>query len=105
MDEFTFTLLKVVISVCAALISVYLIPYLRAKLTDAKYENILSVVDTAVRAAEQVFRRGEKQGPIKKAEVLKFMHEWLEKNKIKITEEQLSQLIECCVWDLNQEAK
>lgn len=105
MNEITFEILKIIFAICSVLITVYLVPYIKAKLSDAKYENLLAVVDTAVRAAEQVFHKGEKKGPIKKAEVLKFMHEWLEKNKIKITEEQLSQLIECCVWDLNQEAK
>ena len=53
MNELTFDLLKIVISVCAAIITVYAVPYLKTLKEDRRYAQILDMVDVAVRAAEQ----------------------------------------------------
>ena len=50
MDELTFHLLKIVISVCSALIAFYLVPILKNKLKDDKYAKLLEMIDIAVRA-------------------------------------------------------
>lgn len=101
MNELTFNILKIVISVAAALISAYVIPLLREKLADIKYQRLLDMVEIAVRAAEQTI--GEGNGHLKKDEVITFVTSWMVAHGIMITEEQLDQLIEAAVFNMNNE--
>lgn len=101
MNDLTFHLLKIVISVCSALIAYYLIPILKNKLKDDKYAKLLEMIDIAVRAAEQT-TKGLKMGPVKKEEVMTFMTEWANNVGISITQDQLSQLIEAAVFEMNE---
>lgn len=102
MDNVTMMILKLVISVCAALITAYAVPYLRTLKNDARYERMLDMVALAVRAAEQTIT-GSGQGAVKKAEVIKFVSEWLYGKGINITEDELDQLIEAAVYSMKQE--
>lgn len=102
MDNATMMILKLVISVCAALITAYAVPYLRILKNDARYERMLDMVALAVRAAEQTIT-GQGQGAVKKAEVIKFVSEWLYGKGINITEDELDQLIEAAVYSMKQE--
>lgn len=104
MNDISFTILKVVVSVATALISVYVIPLLREKLKDAKYQDLVEIVEVAVRAAEQTIK-GEKMGAVKKDEVIGFVTWWAAVHGVNITEEQLDRLIECVVYNLKMEAK
>lgn len=102
MDNMTMMILKLVISVCAALITAYTVPYLKTLKNDARYERMLDMVALAVRAAEQTIT-GSGQGAVKKAEVIKFVSEWLYGKGINITEDELDQLIEAAVYSMKQE--
>ncbi len=102
MDNVTMMILKLVISVCAALITAYAVPYLKTLKNDARYERMLDMVALAVRAAEQTIT-GSGQGAVKKAEVIKFVSEWLYGKGINITEDELDQLIEAAVYSMKQE--
>ncbi|MBR2654696.1 MAG: phage holin [Lachnospiraceae bacterium] len=102
MDNVTIMILKLVISVCAALITAYAVPYLKTLKNDARYERMLDMVALAVRAAEQTIT-GSGQGAVKKAEVIKFVSEWLYGKGINITEDELDQLIEAAVYSMKQE--
>jgi len=102
MDNVTMMTLKLVISVCAALITAYAVPYLKTLKNDARYERMLDMVALAVRAAEQTIT-GSGQGAVKKAEVVKFVSEWLYGKGINITEDELDQLIEAAVYSMKQE--
>lgn len=102
MNEMTFTILKVVVSVAMALITVYLIPYLKSQTQNKQNQQILDIIQTAVQAAEQVV--GERSGKIKKQQVTEFVTKWLNEKNIKISEEQLSQLIESAVYAMNNPA-
>ena len=101
MNEITFTILKIVISVSAALISAFVIPLLKEKLADIKYQRLLEMVEIAVKAAEQTIGAGN--GSIKKEEVINFVTNWMLSHGIMITEEQLDQLIEAAVYAMNNE--
>ena len=103
MTDLTFNILKIVVSVVAALIALYLVPYLKNKLQDDKYAQLMLMVTTAVQAAEQTIGTG--QGKLKKAEVISFVSDWMNKNGIVISEDQLSQLIESAVFQMNLEIK
>ena len=103
MNDLTFNILKLVISIVAALIGVYLVPYLKNKLADEKYAQLLSMVEVAVRAAEQTLGSGD--GYLKKEEVMRVVVIWMADNGIKISEEQLNQLVEAAVFNMNLEIK
>jgi LL-H family phage holin len=101
MNEITFDILKIVVSVCAALTTVYLVPYIKTLKDDKRYEALADMIIVAVRAAEQTIGSG--QGAIKKSEVLGIMDRWMEEHGIVVTEDQLDQLIECAVFQMKQE--
>ena len=100
MNDITFTILKVVVSVCAALITIYLIPYIYTLKEDKRYASLVAMVEVAVKAAEQTIGKG--QGALKKSEVMDFVSIWMNDKGVKITKEQLSQIIESAVYQLKQ---
>lgn len=101
MNDLTFNLLKIVISVTFALISYYLIPVLKEKVKEAKYKDLLEAVRVAVEAAEQTFKMSG-MGKVKKEDVLAYVTDYLNKKNMNITEEQLDKLIESAVFQLNK---
>ena len=64
-------IIEVVIMIISAVVSTFLIPYLRQRLGDEKREKLLFWVKTAVRAAEQIY--GSKTGQQKKEYVVSFL--------------------------------
>ena len=98
MNDVTFIILKLVVSVCAALVTVYLIPYIKTLREDKRYAQALDIVQTAVKAAEQTCK--DDTGEFKKSEVLSFVCQWLERNGVKIEMSQLDRLIECAVYQM-----
>ena len=100
MSEITFIILKIVVSVCAALITAYAIPYIKTVSSDKKYKNLVDMVTVAVLAAEQTIGAG--QGAAKKSEVIDFVTRWMEDHGIYISQEQLSQLIEAAVYQMKE---
>lgn len=100
MNDVTFIILKLVISVCAALITAYVIPYIKTLRNDKRYASLLDMVEIAVRAAEQSLKN--ETGEFKKSEVLAYVCHWLENSGIKIEMEQLDKLIECAVYQMNR---
>ena len=101
MNDFTFNLLKVVVSLATVLITTQLIPLIRLKIADSKYEKLLEMVEIAVRAAEQTIGSG--QGKLKKEEVITFVTNWMVNHGVSITQDQLEQLIEAAVYQLKNE--
>ena len=102
MNEITYTILKIVVSVCAALLSAYAIPYLRRLAQDKKLDDIMTAVHTAVSAAEQTVK-GDRKGAEKKQMALSYVSDWLTAHSIKITPAQLDGLIESAVYAMNKE--
>lgn len=100
MNDITFIILKVIVSVAAALLTVFVIPLLKEKLTDARYQRLLAYVEVAVRAAEQTIK-GSGQGHVKKDEVINYVTTWMLTHGIQISEDQLDQLIEAAVYVMN----
>lgn len=96
MNNITFTILKMVVSIAAALVTAYLIPYIKSCTKTAEQEEILKIVDVAVRAAEQTM----KDGRLKKEDVTAFVTTWLNGRGIKVTDEQLDKLIESAVYSM-----
>ena len=101
MNDVTFNILKIVVSISAALISAFVIPLLREKIIDSKNNRLMEMVEVAVRAAEQTIGAGN--GSLKKDEVISYVTSWMVAHGILITEEQLDQLIEAAVFSMKNE--
>ncbi len=104
MHEIIIDLLVVVVSVISALVSYYLIPYIKAKTNAEKYSDLLEIVALAVKAAEQTIKESG-QGKTKKAQVIAFVSSWLANKNIHISEDELDRIIEACVFNMHLESK
>jgi len=102
MNEITFTILKIVVSICAALVTVYVVPYLKTLRQEKRYASLMDMVEIAVKAAEQTIKEPG-QGDYKKAEVIAFVSDWMNDHGIKISKDELSQLIEAAVFAMKEE--
>jgi len=99
MNEITYMVLRVVVCVCATLITVYVIPYIKTLKEDARYKSMIDLIAVAVRAAEQTIT-GSGQGALKKEKVMSFVRDWLNSQGIQITDTQLSELVEAAVFSM-----
>lgn len=107
MSDNIFKLLLSIIPVIGAIVTYFVIPYFKSKVSDTDLERIKKWTDTAVKAAELMFA-GESLGDSKKEYVVDFLVDLMNKEKIIITEDQLNALIEAAVLELkaaNQESK
>lgn len=95
MDELLFEVLKVVILVCVALVTRYLVPWIKGKIGQDKLDAAKTWVDAAVLMAQQVYYA--KTGPERKEIVIDLLHNMLLEKNISITDEQLDTLIEAAV--------
>lgn len=101
MNDITYLIVRCVVVVLATIVSVYVIPYIKQKLSESQYRDLLDVITTAVQAVEQTMEGGQ----VKKEEVVKFVSVYLMNHKIDITPEQLDKLIESAVYVLKQNQK
>lgn len=101
MDDLTFAVLKMVLAVATALITAYLIPYIKTRTSADTQERVSRVITTAVEAAEQTMNGGD----VKKEIVMDFGVQWLASHNIKMSREQLDQLVEAVVYEVKQEKK
>ena len=86
-----------VIALIAAVVTAFVIPWVKSKTTAAQREEINSWVKIAVTAAEQIYS-GVGKGKEKKAYVLKF----LEEKNLKIDEKSVDLMIESAVRNMNE---
>ena len=88
---------EAVAALIAALITAFVIPYIKSKTTAEQQKEINAWVKIAVAAAEQIYV-GSGRGEEKKAYVI----DWLRNHGITVDEEKLDALIEAAVYELNQ---
>jgi len=92
-------IIKIVVAILSALVTTFLIPYIKEKLSAEKLAELQKWVGIAVEAAEQIY--GSKTGTQKKEYVVSFL---LSKGIVFDTEE-VNALIEAEVHKLSQKAK
>lgn len=98
--EFDFTvIIECVIALLSAAVTTFLIPYLKQRLTEEKQRKLLFWVQTAVKAAEQIY--GSKTGQKKKEYVVGFL---LSKGVVFDVDE-VTALIESEVYKLTETAE
>lgn len=89
---------EAIITLLFALISVFVVPYVKKKISAEKLSEILKWVMKAVEAAEQIYKESG-MGKEKK----KFVENFLTEHGISVDIEQLDVLIESAVWELKKE--
>lgn len=88
------------ISLVIALVSAFLVPYLKNKLTTSQFNTMLSWVNIAVEAAEMIYT-GSGRGEEKKEYVMNFLN-----NKgFSLNSNEIDTLIESAVLELKQAQK
>lgn len=101
MDDFTFMVLRVVTTLIALVIAYYVIPLLKQAVVKINDEKLTEFINTAVWAAQQTINDNFN----KKQYVLEKVKDWLSKNNIDITEEQIDMLIESAVLTMKNATK
>lgn len=94
----TYEIMQMIISLAAALITAFLVPYIKGKIGEAKWQTIVSWIKVAVQAAEKMFEDQPASGQSKKQYVLEF----LAAKGIVLTEAELDALIESAVLELDK---
>jgi hypothetical protein len=92
------SIFSALITLICALISAFLIPYIKTKVSAEKFETIKSWVKVAVQAAEMLYRETG-MGEQKKAYVI----EYLNSKGYKLDTDTLNNLIESAVLELNKQ--
>lgn len=90
-------LLQAVIMLASVVITVYVIPYVKSKTTEAQRQEINEWVKIAVLAAEQIYK-GSGMGKSKKL----YVNEFLAQKGFKVSEKELDNMIESVVLELNK---
>ena len=90
-------IIEAVAALIAALITAFLVPYIKSKTTAEQQKEINAWVKIAVSAAEQIYT-GSGRGEEKKAYVIN----WLREHGITVDEAKLDALIEAAVYELTQ---
>lgn len=99
-SEMFSSIVNIVVLIVSLVLTYFVVPYLKAKLGETKYNNILAWSTQAVAAAEQIYSQSG-QGEKKKEYVLEFL-----KNKgITLTDKELDVLIESAVHELEKAVK
>lgn len=90
-------ILEALITLLFVIATGYLIPFIKAKVSKDRLNEIMVWIKTAVHAAEQIYK-GTSRGREKKEYVLKFLKD----KGIKLDEESIEMLIESTVLELNK---
>lgn len=91
-------IIEAIITLLVALITAFVIPYIKAKLSADELAEIIKWVKIAVEAAEMIYKESG-MGKEKK----KFVETFLTEHGIKVDIEQLDALIESAVLELKKE--
>ena len=104
-NEIITIVLKLVILVVFALVSTYVIPWIKANLTEKQIANIKFWAQEFVICAEKLFpsTEEEKTGETKLATVTAWLNKVIETTGVTLTEAQIRGIIEECVNALNKE--
>lgn len=94
------SILEAVIAVVAALITAFVIPWIRSKMTASQQEELAKWVTIAVTAAEQLYA-GQGRGEEKKAYVLAFLETKGYSVDTNNVMDSIDALIEAVVYELN----
>ena len=90
-------LVKIFVALLGAVVTYYVIPFIKAKTTKEQREDAIFWTTMAVRIAEEIYKQ-KGQGSLKKEYVVEFLN----KNGIKISIDQMDFLIDAIVTEFNK---
>ena len=96
-------IISAVIALISALVSAFLIPWLKTKIDADKLQTLRTYVEIGVKAAEQLYR--DLSGPEKLEKAKEGIVEMLNEKGIPISEMEMDLLIESVVQEFNQGVK
>ena len=99
-----YEIFDILLQVLVLIIGGLLVPYIKIRLGEAKYNQIIETVDIAVGAAEQIYKnmpKGDEKNALRYAEALKY----LTLKKLNLTEAEMATLIQDAVLRLNEAIK
>jgi type II secretory pathway pseudopilin PulG len=91
------TIFKVLIAALGALLTGFIVPWIRSRTTASQRDASVAVIQTLVRAAEQVFNANGK-GPDKKT----WVREQIALLKLPLSEAEINAIIEAAVLEINR---
>lgn len=94
MNETLFTIIKYAIGILALVVFRYVIPFVKLKLENSKYANVLDFIETCINAAESIYKNIPKSGEEKKNYVIDAVTEYINEKGVKLTNEQVNILIQ-----------
>ena len=101
MSDMTFAVTRIIITLLAALVSSYIVPYLKSLSENERSKQVIDTIKASVYAAEQTVK-GSGKGTEKKAQVLQEITKWLNDHGMIITSDQIDTLIEAAVYELKR---
>lgn len=101
MDSRLFEIILALIPVLGAVITYFIVPYIRTNIDAAKLAQYKEWASLAVKTAEMLWRETG-HGEDKKAYVVNFLTDMFNSRKIVITEEQMNVLIESAVKEMKE---
>lgn len=101
MNEALFQIVLLLIPVFGAIITLFIVPLIQAKIDAATLNKIVEWTGYAVKCAEMIYNESG-QGKLKKEYVINFITNMFNKDKVVITYEQMEILIEAAVQELNK---
>lgn len=99
MKDITFEILKLLIMILAAVLTRYVIPWIRQKTQNEKFQTMIDWAQHAVLAAEQAY--SARTGPEKKKIVKAFIKRVLAEKNIPLSDNEIDILIESAVKQMN----
>jgi len=102
MDERLFQIILMLLPILGAIITGFIIPFIREKIGAEKLAKYEYWANLAVRAAEMLWKESGR-GAEKKQYVIDFLNNMFNKNKIVITEQQIEILVESAVKQMKLE--
>lgn len=105
MNDILFDIIRVVVFSVFLFMCKYLLPlakkWINERISQNQYELIVSIINEAVKAAEQEFKGQSGQGQEKKAQVVAFVTKYCMTHGLNVSSEQISLLIEAAVYAMN----
>lgn len=100
MEDRIFQIIVACIPVLGAIITGFVVPWIKSKIGNEKLNTYITWVENAVKAAEIIFTGEEKSGEKKKAYVMTFLNNLINDKRVVLTQEQINILVESAVTQL-----
>lgn len=101
MTELFYEGFDILLQILLLVIGALLVPYIKHKIGEARYYQIIEMVDIGVAAAEQIFRNMDK-GEVKNNARYEYVAKYLRDKGVKIDDSEVKAMIEGAVLRINE---